>query len=105
MDEDTAAAILAALASPTRLSILRYLVRRGPAGAPASDIAAAIAASPSRASFHFRALTDTGILTSERQAREVRYRVAFDRLGGLLSWLVEDCCAGEPKLRSCCARP
>ena len=33
---------------------------------------------------------------AERASRHIIYRVAFDRMNGLLGYLTRNCCAGEP---------
>ncbi|MEM1066074.1 MAG: helix-turn-helix transcriptional regulator [Pseudomonadota bacterium] len=102
MDDPDALTALSALANPARLSAIRALVRAGPTGLSAGAIAKAIGASPSQASFHLSALYDAGLVTSERQAREIRYRVAFARIGALIDYLLNDCCAGDPAVVACC---
>lgn len=102
MTEAQAASRFAALSDPARLAILRALVRRGPEGLAAGAIADALGASPSRASFHLSALAEAGLVTSRRAGRSVIYAAAFDGLGALVAWLVEDCCAGSERLRDCC---
>ncbi|MCK0169108.1 metalloregulator ArsR/SmtB family transcription factor [Jannaschia sp. S6380] len=91
-----------ALSDSSRLSILRILVRAGPKGMGAGDIARAVGASPSRASFHLTALARADLVASRREARRIIYTVRFDALGELLRFLVEDCCAGDASLRGCC---
>ncbi|MEL7026894.1 MAG: metalloregulator ArsR/SmtB family transcription factor [Pseudomonadota bacterium] len=102
MNDESAAALLGALANPTRLGILRHLVKAGADGAPAGEIAGVVNSSPSRASFHLAAMTDLHVLTAERNARQIIYRIDFDVLGGLLNFIIEDCCAGNPTMRACC---
>jgi ArsR family transcriptional regulator len=102
MDESRAALLFGALSNPDRLRVLRALVRAGPEGLAAGEIAAALGASPSRASFHLAALAEVGLVCSEREARKIRYRVAFDAIGGLMRYLLMECCADAPALRRCC---
>jgi ArsR family transcriptional regulator, arsenate/arsenite/antimonite-responsive transcriptional repressor len=102
MDEIRAAVLFGALSNPDRLRVLRALVRAGPDGLAAGEIAAALGATPPRASFHLAALSEVGFVRSEREARTVRYRVAFDALGGLMRYLLTECCADAPALRRCC---
>ena len=92
----------AALAEPARLAILRHLVRAGPAGLSAGAVAAAVGASPSRASFHLGVLRDAGLVASRREGRGVIYAVRMAGIGRLVGWLVEDCCVGDATLRDCC---
>lgn len=103
MNEDLAMAAFAALSNKTRLKIIRALVSAGTTGLSAGDLADAAGASPSRASFHLSALAEAGLVTSQREARTIIYRVSFEGLGGLVSFLMEDCCGNDPRVLACCA--
>lgn len=102
MKEDEAALLFGALSNPDRLKVIRALVEAGPEGLAAGTLAQTIGASPSRASFHLAALADAGFVLRERQSRSLTYRVSFERLGGLVTFLMQDCCRGSARLRSCC---
>ncbi|NKC16661.1 MAG: metalloregulator ArsR/SmtB family transcription factor [Gammaproteobacteria bacterium] len=103
MNEPEVLMILSAMSQQTRLRIIRYLVRCGAEGACAGDIGAHVAAASSRASFHLAALERAGIITSQRRSRSIIYRAELARLGGVISYLLHDCCAGHPDVWSCCA--
>ncbi len=102
MEESQAVNAFGALAQPTRLAILRHLVAAGPTGAAAGEIGAALDIAPSRLSFHIAHLERAGLVTSERQSRRIVYRAAFEGVRALVRYLVEDCCANDPKLAGCC---
>lgn len=102
MEESQALEAISALSDQTRLRILRFLVTRGELGASAGEIGEAVGASSSRNSFHLSTLARAGVLRSEKRSRHVVYRVDFRLLGGLMSFLIEDCCAGHPVVRECC---
>ena len=102
MNVNGASALFAALSNPDRLIIIRALVEAGPKGLTAGALAERIGASPSRASFHLSALSDAGIIASERAARHLNYRVRFETLGALITFLMQDCCRGSADLRKCC---
>lgn len=102
MNTDQAAPRFAALSDPSRLAILRALVRAGPEGLSAGRVADALDATPSRTSFHLAKLSEADLIASRRDARTIIYTVRFDTLGGLLTWLIDDCCAGSETLRDCC---
>ena len=103
MNEPQALTAFAALSNETRLKMLRHLVSAGTTGLSAGELAGAVGASPSRASFHLSTLTEAGLVTAERQARTITYRAAFEALGGLIAFLMEDCCANDPRVAACCA--
>jgi ArsR family transcriptional regulator len=98
MDSKAAVTSLAALAHPQRLAIFRLLVRQGPSGLPAGEIAEAVGAAPTAASFHLKELDRAGLLHSTREGRYILYAVHFDGMRKLLTYLTEDCCQGQPEL-------
>ena len=102
MEETQAIVVLGALSQETRLRIVRHLVGCGTEGASAGEIAKVVGATSSRASFHLSALEKAGVITSERRSRSVIYRAEFDLLGGLISFLLNDCCGAHPDIRRCC---
>lgn len=98
METHDAVTALAALAHEQRLKIFRLLVREGPGGLPASEIAEAVGASPTGASFHLKELDRAGLIHATRDGRYVRYAVHFEGMRQLLTYLTEDCCQGNPQL-------
>lgn len=102
MQDDVALRAFSALSNAARLSVLKLLVRAGTIGMTAGEIASAVEASPSRASFHLSALSEAGLVTSERSARQIVYRVDFQQVGALIRFLLHDCCQDSPQLRGCC---
>ena len=105
MNDEAAAGLLSALANPTRLAMLRHLVKAGSAGDSAGAISVAVGATPSRASFHLAAMAELDVLRAERQSRSIIYRINFEKLASVLGYFIEDCCAGHPALRDCCGTP
>ena len=102
MTESEAVKCLSALAQETRLQILRYLISCGDDGAPAGSIAKAVDAVGSRSSFHLSSLEHAGIVTSERQSRNIIYRANRSAMGNLISFLLNDCCDKHPDIIACC---
>ena len=102
MNEQDALSAFSALSNPSRLTVVRLLVKAGPDGMPAGDIAEALSASPSQTSFHLSALSESGLIVSQRQARHMIYRVNFDAFRGLVGFLLEDCCKGAVRPDDCC---
>ena len=102
MNEVDALASLSALANKSRLAVVRELVKAGQKGMSAGDIAIAIGASPSQTSFHLSALSDGGLVTSERDTRRIIYRTNFETFAALVGYLFEDCCGGDARVKACC---
>jgi len=105
MEKNQAINAFGALAHDSRLSIVRYLVKVGKEGAPAGDVGEAVGAAPSKASFHLAKLEQAGLVHSERSSRQIIYSIDFEKLAGLIDYLVHDCCQNDPEVLSCCDLP
>ena len=95
MQETDVVRALAALAQEVRLRVFRALVVAGPAGLTPSDLAAQLGVAPNTLSFHLKELSHAGLITQERQGRNLIYRAAFDTMNALLAYLTENCCEGQ----------
>lgn len=102
-DESQALVALSALSEVTRLRILRFLIARGPEGAPAGEIGEVVGFSSSRGSFHLGALARAGLVTATKISRQVIYRADMEAIGALMGYLVNDCCGGDPGIVACCS--
>ena len=89
---------LSALAQDTRLDVFRLLVKAGPEGLAAGEIATTLDIRPNTLSNNLNILSGAGLVRSLREGRSVRYFANFDAMRGLLSFLMEDCCGGRPDL-------
>jgi DNA-binding transcriptional ArsR family regulator len=98
METTEAVTSLAALAHEQRLRIFRLLVKQGPGGLPAGEIADAVGSSPTSTSFHLKELDHAGLIHATRDGRYLRYAVHIDGMRQLLTYLTEDCCQGQPEL-------
>ena len=98
MDETGIVRALAALAQEHRLRIFRLLVKRGPSGLPAGEIADKIGIGPTNTSFHLKELDRAGLLRATRQGRYIRYAIDVEGMRKLLTYLTEECCQGRPEL-------
>jgi DNA-binding transcriptional ArsR family regulator len=105
MEQSQALAALSALANETRLGLVRRLIARGDQGLCAGRIAAELGMSASRLSFHLAALEQAGLVTARRESRHVFYAVDPAGMGGLIAYLLNDCCAADPKVSACCGAP
>ena len=98
MDDRQAIGAFAALSQETRLRIVRMLVVAGPGGMAAGAIAEKAAVSPSNVSFHLKELERAGLIAQTRESRSIIYTADYAVLGGLIRFLMEDCCAGKPEI-------
>lgn len=94
-----------ALAHDSRLAIFRLLVQRGPEGTPAMEVGRLLELKPSTVSGHLATLKRAGLVVTERQHREVLYAPNFDSVNGLVQFLLQDCCGGDPAACSGIAVP
>ncbi len=86
---------LAALAQESRLALYRLLMKSEARGLPAGDIARKLGMPSASLSFHVKELRHAGLVVARRQGRFVYYRVNSARMGQVLEYLTENCCAGS----------
>lgn len=98
MEMTDALAAFNALSQPTRLEAFRLLIHAGSEGMLAGEIADALNVRQNTMSANLSVLLSAGLIRNERQGRAIRYFAAMDGLQGLLSFLMEDCCGGQPEL-------
>ena len=96
MEIDGAAAAFTALGQPTRLELMRLLLAAGPSGLPAGEIASRLGVPASTLSFHLRTLEEAGLVAATRHGRSLIYAAQVARLRGLIAFLAEACCNGDP---------
>ena len=94
MEEKAAIVSLAALAQPIRLRVFRALVGAGPQGMTPSALSAMLDVPASTLSFHLKELTHSGLVTQERESRNLIYRPAIDQMNDLLAYLTAHCRQG-----------
>ena len=98
----------AALAQEHRLAVFRLLVREGPNGLPAGEIADRVAVPSSTLSRHLAHLEQAHLLRSWRVKRQIYYAVDIEGTRRLVAFLMEECCQGRPEIcgyedaGSCC---
>lgn len=98
LDTREALPMLESLSSPSRLAIYRLLVKTGPGGLVAGEIAAALTLAPSRLSFHLKDMARAGLIEASAEGRYQRYRLRVGAMVELIDFLTADCCAGRPEL-------
>jgi DNA-binding transcriptional ArsR family regulator len=100
MGEGQAIAAFGSLSQETRLRVLRLLVQAGSEGLAAGVIAERVGVSASNISFHLSHLERAGLIRARRVARLIIYSAAYPVLRDLVRFLMEDCCAGDPRVVS-----
>lgn len=98
MDSEAAITTLAALGQPSRLSVFKLLVRAGPEGMPAGDIARAVGTPANTMSAHLGVLENAGLISARRAGRTIFYAIEAAHLRALFGYLVADCCNGRADL-------
>lgn len=94
MEEKSAVAALAALAQPIRLRVFRALVGAGPEGLTPGGLGTMLDIASSSLSFHLKELTHAGLVTQERDGRNLVYRAALQQMADLMDYLAAHCCMG-----------
>jgi ArsR family transcriptional regulator, arsenate/arsenite/antimonite-responsive transcriptional repressor len=92
MQQPVAIDAFSALAHETRLSVFRLLVKEGPGGTPALEIARRLQVKPSTLSGHLAILKQAGLVLATRRQREIRYAANIRSVNDLVVFLMEDCC-------------
>ncbi len=87
---------LSALAQETRLAVFRALVVAGQQGLCPAELMGRLQVTPSALSFHLKELVQAQLVWQEREGRHLIYRADLKRMNGLLDYLTENCCQGQP---------
>ncbi|MEX1200158.1 MAG: helix-turn-helix transcriptional regulator [Methylophaga sp.] len=112
MKQNSAITIFESLSSSVRLDAFRLLVKHGPDGLVAGEIATALDVPPTNLSFHLKTLTQAGLLDVIQEGRFQRYRANMPLMVELIGYLTEECCSGHLEqcedvaaISSCCDNP
>jgi len=93
-----AVAALSALAQESRLEVFRLLVPLGEEGLAAGEIAEQLKIAPATLTFHLKELCHARLLKSHREGRSIIYALRPEGMRGLMEFISEDCCQGQPHL-------
>jgi ArsR family transcriptional regulator, arsenate/arsenite/antimonite-responsive transcriptional repressor len=99
MDSKSAVTILASIAQEARLAIFRALVQAGSSGLSAGVIGERLGIPNSTLSFHLKELSYAGLINARQESRFIYYSANYGVMNQLLTYLTENCCAGE---QTCC---
>jgi DNA-binding transcriptional ArsR family regulator len=86
-EDDIIGAVFAALADPTRRTVMARMARAGPL--TASQLATELPVTRQAVVKHLQALGQAGLVHAERRGREVQYRLDPRALAGARSWMDE----------------
>ncbi|MDS9469306.1 metalloregulator ArsR/SmtB family transcription factor [Paracoccus sp. MBLB3053] len=98
MEKSAALETLSALAQDIRLDVFRMLVRAGPEGMTAGEIATSLETRPNTLSNNLSILAAVRLVRSRREGRSIRYFAEMETMRGLLEFLMQDCCGGRAEL-------
>lgn len=102
MERSKVLSALSALAHEARLDLVRLLIGHGAEGLAAGEIGRRLGLPASRLSFHLSALEQAGLIRSRRVSRNVIYTADLAGIGGVMSYLLADCCLDHPEVLACC---
>ncbi len=98
MDSLQALSAFSALSQETRLRVFRLLVKAGRQGMLAGEIGERLNVRQNTMSANLTVLLNSDLVRKERHGRTIRYFADIEATGGLLAFLMEDCCGGRPEL-------
>ena len=78
--------------------MFRLLVKAGPDGMAAGDIARATGSLANTLSANLNVLAGAGLVSSRREGRSIIYSAGYDRMRDLMAFLVRDCCGGNAEI-------
>jgi ArsR family transcriptional regulator len=98
MDKLNALTAFSALSQETRLDVVRLLIEAGEAGLQAGEIGDRLGVKQNTMSANLSILAQSGLVRSVREGRSIRYFADMAGIGGVIDFLLRDCCGGKPEL-------
>lgn len=95
MKLDEAAKILSKIGNPTRLRIVRLLVRAGDEGLAVGTIQRELKIPGSTLTHHIAHLKSAGVIRQQRQQATLICTMEYELLRELVDYLTEECCVDE----------
>ena len=102
MKEKEVLLAMAALSQVNRLRLFRLLVVAGQQGATPGALGRRLKVSPATLSFHLKELANAGLVSQQRDGRNLIYRANYAAMNALLAYMTENCCGGPaPAVPTC----
>ena len=98
MEVSAALLALAALSHANRLGIFRLLVQAGPEGMSAGQDSRASQPCPVVLVFPHQGTERAGLVHQRQASRFIFYAANYEVMNGLVAFLTENCCGGNPCL-------
>ncbi|MEZ5916364.1 MAG: metalloregulator ArsR/SmtB family transcription factor [Parvularculaceae bacterium] len=73
-------------------------MRAGPKGGMPPALAGEFDVAPPTMSFHLKELANAGLVLSRKQGRSVIYAADYGGVRDLISFMMDECCQGDPRL-------
>lgn len=101
MKLETVALVLDKIGNPTRLRIVRLLVRAGDDGLAVGAIQRKLKIPGSTLTHHIAQLKYAGLIRKERYQSTLFCKMEYQRLAKVVEYLTEECCVDEASIESC----
>jgi ArsR family transcriptional regulator, arsenate/arsenite/antimonite-responsive transcriptional repressor len=95
MEEQDVVKALAAMAQVSRLRVFRTLIVAGPSGLTPGALSDELGLAATTLSFHLKELTNAGLVSQQRDGRNLIYRAVFEQMTAVLGYLTAHCCQGQ----------
>ena len=95
MEEQDVVKALGAMAQVSRLRVFRTLIVAGPSGLTPGALGEELGLAATTLSFHLKELTNAGLVTQQRDGRNLIYRAVYEQMSAVLSYLSAHCCQGQ----------
>jgi len=95
MKLETAALVLSKIGNPTRLKIVRMLVRAGDQGLPVGAIQKKLNIPGSTLTHHISHLKNAKVIRQERHQATLYCIMEYEQLNKLVAYLTDECCLDQ----------
>jgi DNA-binding transcriptional ArsR family regulator len=104
-DDSEIASLFAAFAHPTRIAVLRCLLKHCRSGLQFGDLSNELGIPPSTLKHHVDEMERAGVLVREAQGRATILKLDLDALAGVAVQLSRLCCSAETGQQSTAGNP